>query len=161
MADELACHVSAWWTSDRTGLAKCDSAPNALHFSEAEASGGLAGRWSPADLLLSSLAACFITTFEEVARKAKFAYTDLEVEAEGRVSRENADYAFTQILLRPKLTVQSEEEIEEGMSLLRRTRSMCQIARAISVPQTAQLKVEAVKAPSRACGAESEMKQTV
>lgn len=161
MADELACYVSAWWTSDRTGLAKCDSAPNAIHFSEPEACGGLPGRWSPAHLLLSALAACFITTFEEAARKAKFAYTDLEVEVDGIMGKENMDYAFTQIHLRPRLTVPSEDEIDEGMALLRRTKSLCQIARALSVPQTTELKVETVKVPSRGWAAESEMKQSV
>jgi len=33
-------------------------------------------------LLLSALAACFTTTFEAVARSAKFPYTDLEVEVD-------------------------------------------------------------------------------
>jgi len=42
--------------------------------------------------------------------------------------------------MRPRLTVQSEEEIDEGMGLLRQTKSLCLIARAISVPQTAELK---------------------
>src|ERR1700687_5772896 len=87
MAAEYIYRVAAWWTSGRTGLAKCESAPNTVHFSEAAELGGLQGRWTPEQLLLCALAGCFTTTFHEVARVAKFEYTDLEVEIEGSVHR--------------------------------------------------------------------------
>jgi organic hydroperoxide reductase OsmC/OhrA len=148
MAHEHAYRVSAWWTSGRTGLAKCDSAPNAIHFSEAEEFGGLAGRWTPEQLLLSALAACFTTTFEEVARAAKFPYTDLEVEVEGTARKDKLECSFSEIVMRPRLMVQSEEELDEGMDLLRRAKSLCLIGRAISVPQTTELKVEVGKLPA-------------
>ena len=47
MAAEYTYRVSAWWTSGRTGLAKCESSPNTIHFSEAAELGGLQGRWTP------------------------------------------------------------------------------------------------------------------
>ena len=59
MAAEYIYRVAAWWTSGRTGLAKCESAPNTIHFSEAPEFGGLEGRWTPEQLLLCSLAGCF------------------------------------------------------------------------------------------------------
>ena len=68
MAAEYTYRVSAWWTSGRTGLAKCESSPNTIHFSEAAELGGLQGRWTPEQLLLCALAGCFTTTFHEVAR---------------------------------------------------------------------------------------------
>ena len=52
MAAEYTYRVSAWWTSGRTGLAKCESSPNTIHFSEAAELGGLQGRWTPEQLLL-------------------------------------------------------------------------------------------------------------
>ena len=147
MADEHAYRVSAWWTSGQTGLAKCDSAPNPIHFSEAEEFGGLKGRWTPEQLLLSALAACFITTFETLARSAKFGYTDLEVEVEGTAHKNKLKFTFSEIVLRPRLTVQSEQEIDQAMDLLRAAKSLCLIARVISVPQTTELKVEVGKMP--------------
>src|SRR6478735_7007409 len=56
--------VTAWWSSERTGLAKSDAAPNAIHFSAPPQFGGMEGRWSPEDLLLSAVASCFTTTFK-------------------------------------------------------------------------------------------------
>ena len=148
MAAEYTYRVSAWWTSGRTGLAKCESSPNTIHFSEAAELGGLQGRWTPEQLLLCSLAGCFTTTFNDIARAAKFDYTDLEVEIEGTVRRSRtAGCSFNEILLRPRLTVNSEDQREAGLNLLRRTKSMCMISRAITVPQTLEPTVETGKIP--------------
>ena len=148
MPSEYTYRVSAWWTSGRTGLAKCESSPNTIHFSEAAELGGLEGRWTPEQLLLCALAGCFTTTFHDVARAAKFDYTDLEVEIEGCVRRNRSTGCnFSEILIRPRLTVHSEENCESGLALLRRTKSLCMISRAITVPQTLDPKVEAVRVP--------------
>lgn len=148
MAAEYTYRVSAWWTSGRTGLAKCESSPNTIHFSEAAELGGLQGRWTPEQLLLCALAGCFTTSFNDIARGAKFDYTDLEVEIEGTVRRNRAaGCGFNEILIRPRLTVQSEDQREAGLNLLRRTKSICMISRAITVPQTMEPTVETVKIP--------------
>ncbi len=148
MAAEYTYRVSAWWTSGRTGLAKCESSPNTIHFSEAAELGGLQGRWTPEQLLLCALAACFTTTFHEVARTTKFDFTDLEVEIEGSVRRNRgAGCNFDEILIRPRLTVHCEEEREAGLNLLRKTKAMCMISRAITVPQTLEPTVETGKVP--------------
>ncbi|MFZ0807123.1 MAG: OsmC family protein [Candidatus Sulfotelmatobacter sp.] len=148
MPSEYTFRVSAWWTSGRTGLAKCESSPNTIHFSEAAELGGLQGRWTPEQLLLTALAGCFTTTFHDVARGAKFEYTDLEVEIEGSVRRSRtAGCNFTEILVRPRLTVAGEEQCEAGLALLRRAKSLCMISRAITVPQTLEPTVETGKIP--------------
>ena len=146
MAAEYTYRVSAWWTSGRTGLAKCESSPNTIHFSEAAELGGLQGRWTPEQLLLSALAGSFTTTFSDVAHTAKFGYTDLEVEIEGCVHRNrNPGCNFSEILIRPRLTVVSEEQREAGLALLRKTKAQCMISRAISVQQTLEPVVETGK----------------
>ena len=148
MASEYTYRVSAWWTSGRTGLAKCESSPNTIHFSEAAELGGLQGRWTPEQLLLCALAGSFTTTFHEVARGAKFDFTDLEVEIEGCVRRNRtAGCNFTEILIRPRLTVHSEEEYEIGLTLLRKAKAACMISRAVGVPQTLEPSVETGRVP--------------
>ncbi|HKS75268.1 MAG TPA: OsmC family protein [Terriglobales bacterium] len=148
MPAEYTYRVSAWWTSGRTGLAKCESSPNTIHFSEAAELGGLQGRWTPEQLLLCALAGCFTTTFHDVARSAKFDFLDLEVEIEGCVRRSRtAGSSFNEILIRPRLKLHSEDQCEVGLQLLRRTKSLCMISRAITVPQTMEPMVESVKLP--------------
>jgi organic hydroperoxide reductase OsmC/OhrA len=149
MPAEYTYRVSAWWTSGRTGLAKCESSPNTIHFSEAAELGGLQGRWTPEQLLLCALAGCFTTTFHDVARSAKFDFLDLEVEIEGSVRRSRtAGSSFNEILIRPRLKVHSEDQREAGLQLLRRAKSVCMLSRAISVPQTMEPVVESAKLPA-------------
>jgi len=148
MAAEYTYRVSAWWTSGRTGLAKCESSPNTIHFSEAAELGGLQGRWTPEQLLLCALAGSFTTTFHEVARGAKFEFTDLEVEIEGSVRRTRGNGCnFSEILIRPRLTVASDDQCETGLAMLRKTKSLCMISRAITVPQTLEPAVETGRIP--------------
>jgi organic hydroperoxide reductase OsmC/OhrA len=148
MPSEYTYRVSAWWTSGRTGLAKCESSPNTIHFSEAAEVGGLQGRWTPEQLLLCALAGCFTTTFHEVAKGAKFQFTDLEVEIEGSVKRSRTNGCnFAEILIRPRLTVPIADQREPGLALLRRTKALCMISRALTATQTLEPIVEAVRMP--------------
>ena len=95
-----------------------------------------------------ALPICFTTTFNDLARAAKFDYTDLEVEIEGTVRRSRTNGSgFSEILLRPRLIVNSEDQREAGLNLLRRTKAICMISRAITVPQTLEPKVETGKIP--------------
>lgn len=148
MAAEYTYRVSAWWTSGRTGLAKCESSPNTIHFSEGTELGGLQGRWTPEQLLLCALAGSFTTTFQEVALAAKFEFTDLEVEIEGSVRRSrSATGNFAEIVIRPRLTVDSENQVEAGLALLRKTKAVCMISRVIGTLQTLEPCVETGKIP--------------
>ncbi len=127
--------VVAWWTSGSTGIAKSASAPNAIHFTAPPAFGGLDGRWTPEDLLLCALASCFTTTFRAVAQSSKFGYTDLQVEVEGDVNKSSPGYHFSQVLIRPKLTIPRESAETQAIGLLEKTRELCLVSRALSVEQ--------------------------
>lgn len=90
----------------------------------------------------------FHDKFHDVARGAKFEYTDLEVEIEGSVRRSRSNgCSFTEILIRPRLTVPVEDQREPGLALLRRTKALCMISRAVTAPQTLEPIVEAVRVP--------------
>lgn len=156
MPSEYTYRISAWWTSGRSGLAKCECSPSAIHFSEAAELGGLQARWTPEQLLLCALAGCFTTTFHDVARSAKFEYTDLEVEIEGSVRRSRTSGSnLTEILIRPRLTLpgtgDEDQRREAGFVLLRRAHALCMISRAVTVPQTLELLVESARTRAEAC----------
>lgn len=132
MEKEHKYRVTAWWTSGQTGLTKSDSAPNAVHFTAPPQFGGVEGRWSPEDLLLSALASCFTTTFHAVAGYSKFEYTDLEVEVEGTVEKTQAGYCFTGIVIRPKLTIPAEQTQARALELLKKAEGLCLVSRALT-----------------------------
>jgi peroxiredoxin-like protein len=142
MENEHKYRVAAWWTSGQTGIAKSDSAPNAIHFTAPPQFGGVEGRWTPEDLLLTALASCFTTTFHAIAGYSKFKYTDLAVEAEGTVSKTDTGYGFNEIVIRPNLTIASEEDRQRAISLLHKAKELCLVSRALAAPQRFEIQVE-------------------
>jgi organic hydroperoxide reductase OsmC/OhrA len=134
MEHEHTYRVVAWWASGKTGLAKCDSAPNALHFAAPPQFGGVEGRWSPEDLLLSAVASCFTTTFRALADYSDFHFTDLQVEVHGNVRKVDSGYAFEEVVIRPTLTIPSDDQ-SRADRLLDKAKRLCLVSRALSVRQ--------------------------
>jgi peroxiredoxin-like protein len=135
MENEHSYRVVAWWASGKTGLAKCQSAPNAIHFTAPPQFGGLEGRWSPEDLLLCAVAGCFTTTFRALAEYSDFHFTDLEVEVQGTVLKAESGYSFDEIVIRPTLTIEHDEQYPRADRLLEKTKRLCLVSRALAVPQ--------------------------
>jgi len=134
--------VVAWWASGRTGIAKSSSAPNVVHFTSPPAFGGLDGRWTPEDLLLSALASCYTTTFQAVAEYSKFEYTDLQVEVEGAISKVQTGYSFGEVCIHANLTIAQEGERERALKLLHKANGLCLVSRALSVPKRFEARVQ-------------------
>lgn len=134
--------VVTWWSSERNGIAKSDSAPNAIHFAAPPEFGGLEGRWTPEDLLLCAVGSCYTTTFRVLADCSKLQYSDLGVEVQGTVEKTDAGYAFTEIALRPTLTTSGEHDRVHALRLLYKAKSACLVSRALSVEQRFEPRVQ-------------------
>ncbi len=148
MKTEHLYRVEAWWVSGKTGIAKAASAPSAIHFTAPPDFGGVEERWTPEDLLLAALAGCFTTTFQAVAANSKFEYIDLAVEAQGVVGRTNDGYGFSEMILRPTLTIPKEEQRERAVILLDKTKALCLVSRAISTTQRIETRIEIGQRPA-------------
>jgi peroxiredoxin-like protein len=145
MSEEHAYRVAAWWTSGRTGLAKSDSAPNAIHFTAPTEFGGLEGRWTPEELLLAAVAGCYTTTLRAIAGTAQFDFTDLQVEASGVVRKAESGYTFTEIVVRPNLRIGSEEERDQALTLLKKAEKLCLVSRALGTSLKFEPQLEVTK----------------
>jgi organic hydroperoxide reductase OsmC/OhrA len=109
-----------------------DTAPNAIHFTAPLQFGGVEDRWTPEDLLLSAVASCYTTTFRELAERSRFEYSDLEVEVQGSIQRADSGYQFSEIVMRPNLTILSEEGRERALVLLQKADALCLVSRALA-----------------------------
>jgi organic hydroperoxide reductase OsmC/OhrA len=145
MENEHEYHVVAWGISGQTGIAKSDSAPNAIHFAAPAQFGGLKGRWTPEDLLIAALASCFTTTFQAIAESSKFECTDLEVEAEGAVRQARTGYKFNEIVIRAHLTIPCEDKRERAICLLHKTKELCLVSRALAIAQRFETRIKISK----------------
>jgi peroxiredoxin-like protein len=133
--------IKAWWTSGRTGIANCDSAPNAIHFTAPVQFGGVEGRWTPEDLLLTAIGSCFATTFRALADYSQLKYSDLEVEVAGTVQKASSGYIFNEIVTRPHLTISRKNDEERARRLLHKTQELCLVTRMLSARHTFEPKV--------------------
>lgn len=147
-SEEHTYRVAAWWTSGRTGLAKSDSAPNAIHFTAPTGFGGLEGRWTPEELLLASVAGCFTTTLWTIARNARFYFIDLRVEASGTVCKAESGYSFSDIVIRPHLSIASSKERERALDVLKRAEELCLVSGALATPLKFEPRVEVATSTS-------------
>ena len=137
MAQEAIQHqyrVTAWWTSGQTGLAKSDTAPNAIHFTAPAKFGGVEGRWTPEELLLAAVAGCFTTTLRSIASSTQFDYTDLEVEASATLRKMESGYNFSEIVIRPTLKIADDAQRALAHDLLKKAHRLCLVLRSFAIP---------------------------
>ena len=143
MENEHTYRVVAWWASGKTGLVKSDSAPNAIHFTTPTQFGGMEGRWSPEDLLLSAVASCFTSTFRALAEHSSFHFADLEVEVQGCVNKSESGYMFSEIVIRPTVKISTDEDRMRAERLMEKAKRLCLVSRALAVSQTFEPRVQA------------------
>jgi len=90
--------------------------------------------WSPEHLLLASVQACFLFTLRAIARQSKLEFTTLELDASGTVSRQDGVTRFTEIVLRPTLTVASGTDRERALHILEKSEKTCLVSASLSTP---------------------------
>jgi peroxiredoxin-like protein len=90
--------------------------------------------WSPEHLLLASVQACFLFTLRAVARQSKVEFLALQLDASGTVDRQEGATRFTEIVLRPRLTVQSGADRERALHVLEKSEKACLVSASLSTP---------------------------
>ena len=90
--------------------------------------------WSPEHLLLASVQACFLFTFRAVARASKLEFTGLDLDAAGTVDREDGVTRFTEIVLRPHVTVPAGTDAQRVAQVLERSKRACLVSASLTTP---------------------------
>ena len=90
--------------------------------------------WSPEHLLLASVQTCFLFTLRAVAHLSKVEFTSLELDATGTVNRQDGTTRFTEIVLRPRLTVPSGTDRERALRVLEKSEKACLVSASLSTP---------------------------
>ncbi|TDP91586.1 organic hydroperoxide reductase OsmC/OhrA [Leucobacter luti] len=95
---------------------------------------GDADRWNPEELLVSALAQCHMLSYLHMAVRAGVvvtAYTDAAV---GTMRQEGVGGAFTEVVLRPRVTVADEAMVEAALAAHAPAREACFIANSVNFP---------------------------
>jgi organic hydroperoxide reductase OsmC/OhrA len=90
--------------------------------------------WSPEHLLLASVLTCFMFTFRAVARACKFDFLSLDLRGSGTVDRKDGTTRFTEIVLKPRLTLPKGADPERANRVLEKGKTACLVTASLAVP---------------------------
>ena len=131
--EEYVFNALAEWTKGRSGVVEQTGAlPQTIDFSAPPEFHGEENRWSPETLLLASVAACFISTFDAISEYSGFVFNTLSVAVEGTVASVNGKLQFTNVRIKPTLEIEHETNFELALKLLEKAKQSCLISRSLS-----------------------------
>jgi len=82
------------------------------------------------------VASCFVSTFSGIAEKSRLEFATFNLDAEGALDNEGGVWHFTEIKLRPVVTVLKEEDRDRAIRLLEKAEKSCLIARSVQFKVT-------------------------
>ena len=132
------------WSSARRGRLSAAGKPDIVVGSPPEFKGE-PDIWAPEELLTGSLNTCMMLTFLTLARARGLTPAGYESEAEGLLENVEGTYRITEITVRPRVTLNSEAELEAARKAMDSVEAHCFIANSINARVT--LTAEFVVAP--------------
>ena len=90
--------------------------------------------WSPEHLLLAAVETCFLFTLRSVAQASRIEFTSLELSCEGTVDRKDGATRFTQIVLRPRLTIPPGGDRNRAVRAMEKSEKACLVSASLSTP---------------------------
>jgi len=92
---------------------------------------GHLGVWTPEDLFISAVNGCIMTTFLYYREKAKLELKEYESECEGTLEQVNGQLMFTEVVVKPKIMVVHEADINKAKRLIELAEKNCLISNSI------------------------------
>jgi peroxiredoxin-like protein len=90
--------------------------------------------WSPEQLLLAAVEACFFLTFRAVARASGLPFVAMSVQAEGIVDRVDGRARFTEIVLRPRVALPAGVDWLRVQRILEKAERACLVSASLDAP---------------------------
>jgi organic hydroperoxide reductase OsmC/OhrA len=132
----------------RLTLASSPGKPGLQVATPPDFNGGIAGVWSPEDLLVASTAACFAVTLAAVAERRRLPLRELDVRGTGHVSkREDGCFGFVAVELEAEIETDPglEGAVEQAARAAERH---CLVSASLDVPVHVTARVTAAAAPA-------------
>jgi peroxiredoxin-like protein len=123
--------VNAFGAGGRNGVVHAEGVLSSISFSAPPEFLGESGRWTPEHFLVAAVSTCFVSTFSGIAEKSRLEFASFNLDAEGLLGNEDGIWRFTEIKLRPVVTVLKEEDRDRAIRLLEKAKESCLIARSL------------------------------
>ncbi len=106
--------------------------------------GGPGNYWSPETLFVATVASCFILTFKAVSRASKLEWEELSCEVEGILNKEDKQTKFTELVIKPDLTIKKSGDKERAEKILEKAEKNCLVTNSLNSKMTLKCKVKEV-----------------
>jgi peroxiredoxin-like protein len=128
--------IKAFGADGRNGVVHAEGVLSCISFSAPPEFLGEPGRWTPEHFLVAAVASCFVSTFSGIAEKSCLRFVSFNLDAEGVLGNEDGIWRFTEIRLRPVVTVLKEKDRDLAIRLLEKAEKSCLIARSLQFTVT-------------------------
>ena len=118
------------WSGFKRGSLSSPGKPN-IGIATPPEFNGEGGYWSPEELLLSAVDSCIMTTFLHYAERKKVDFGTYESETEGILERIDNQFMFSKIIVKPEISVKSEDQIDKVKQLMIFAEKNCFISNSI------------------------------
>lgn len=88
--------------------------------------------WSPEQLLMAAVVSCFLFTLRAVAGASKIEFTALEVSGQGKLERREGATRFTEVVLRPLMTLPAGDDSAAAERALEKAKKVCFVSASLT-----------------------------
>ena len=121
------------WLHDRIGNLTVEGKPK-IQISAPPEFDGPEGIISPEDLFVAAATSCFLTTFISFTKKMHIEFRKFSCEGHGTLEKVEKGFQFTNILLKTKVTVDSEDLISKAERALELAGKYCLVSNSMKCP---------------------------
>jgi len=121
------------WTHGRVGDLTVEGKPNIQVAAPPEFEGP-EGIISPEDLFVAAATSCLMTTFVTFTKKMRFEFKSFSCDGHGTLDRVEKGFQFTKLLLKAKVTVESEELVPKAERALELAGKYCLVSNSMKCP---------------------------
>jgi peroxiredoxin-like protein len=118
------------WLHDRQGITSASARPD-IEVSSPPEFKGEPGLWTPEDLFVSAINSCLLMTFLAYAEREELELCKFSCHAEGLLEYSEGKYRITEVVLKPDLWVNSEEDVLLAGDILERAHRDCIISNSV------------------------------
>ncbi len=129
------------WTEGRKGELLEPTMPTIEVATPPEFPKGVPNTWSPEHLYVASANICLMTTFLAIAENSKLNFKSFECDGVGKLEKVDGRFMISEIVLKPKVIVTEEKDIERAERIIEKAENHCLISNSMKTEIKLEMEV--------------------
>ncbi len=126
-------HVNLKWTEGRIGEVSSPELNTSITVATPpQFPKGIDGIWSPEHFFTAAVNSCFMTTFLAIAENSRLEFKSFNCNATGVLNQVDGKYIITEVILKPIVFIEKEEDRDKALRILDKSEKACLISNSIN-----------------------------